>query len=103
MLLLPGVTCSFDALGVEVDGGVGVAADLDEEEEVDDPVEDGGRGGGGGSLFSCILCSSEMRREEALLDSPGVSLSPDSSSSELSNLSFTLLGQKITVIGYGQV
>ena len=92
-MLLPGVTCSFDALGVDVDGGgVGVAADLDEEEDVEDPVEDGGRGGGGGSLFSCILCSSEMRREEALLlDSPGISLSPDSSSSELSNLSFTLL------------
>ena len=88
--MLPGVTCSFDALGVDVDGGGVGAADLDEE-DVDDPVEDGGRGGGGGSLFSCILCSSEMRREEALLDSPGVSLSPDSSSSELSNLSFTLL------------
>ena len=90
--MLPGVTCSFDALGVDVDGGGVGAADLDEE-DVDDPVEDGGRGGGGGSLFSCILCSSEMRREEALLDSPGVSLS-DSSSSELSNLSFTLLTTK---------
>ena len=47
------MTCSFDALGVDVEGG-GVGADLDDE-DVDDPVEDGGRGGGGGSLFSCIL------------------------------------------------
>ena len=99
--MLPGVTCSFDALGVDVDGGGVGAADLDEE-DVDDPVEDGGRGGGGGSLFSCILWSSEMRREEALLGSPGVSLS-DSSSSELSNLSFTLLmTKKITITGDGQ-